>query len=84
MIGAYPLDGWTPIHLMLGAGAAMIVRSLGGTRWTAFGAAVLVCVAWEVLDAAFAGQWFFDGRGADVTDILVGAVGAGLTARIIK
>jgi VanZ family protein len=78
-IGIFKPDGWTAIHAMMGMGAAMIVRSLGGERWTAFGAGVLVCTAWEVLDGLFAGKLWFDPRGSDVTDVLVGAVGAGIT-----
>lgn len=67
---------------MMGMGAALIVRSLGGERWTAFGAAVLVCAAWELLDGLFAGKLWFDPRGSDVTDVLVGAAGAGITLAI--
>jgi VanZ family protein len=81
-LGLFKLDGWTPIHLMMGLGVALIVRSLGGDRWMAFGVGVLMCVAWEALDSQFAGKWFFDSRGGDVIDVLVGAVGAGIAVII--
>lgn len=78
-IGIFIPDGWSFLHFMMGMGAALIVRSLGGDRWTAFGAGVLVCTAWELLDGLFAGKLWFDPRGADLIDVLVGAVGAGIT-----
>ena len=81
-IGMFSLDSWSFLHFMMGLGTALIVRSLGGDRWLAFGVAVLVCAAWEVLDALFAGKLWWDPRGADLTDILVGAVGAGLAVGV--
>lgn len=81
--GAFKPDGWTAIHFMMGLGSALIVRSLGGDRWLAFGVAVLVCAVWELLDALLAGWLWFDPRGGDVVDVLVGMVGAAV-AVVIK
>ncbi|RQW92808.1 MAG: hypothetical protein EHM79_00335 [Geobacter sp.] len=81
-INLYKPDGWTAIHFMMGLGVALIVRSLKGSRWMAFGIALMFCTGWEMLDALYAGQWIFDPRGADLIDIVVGALGAAIAVTI--
>ena len=40
--------------------------------------ALLLGIAWELMDNLYAGQWIFDSRGGDITDVVMDAAGGAL------